>query len=246
VKRASALAGAGLSLALVLSACGGGTSTPVVTPPTTTPPTTTPPNTTPTPDLSKVYNPAASLSQTSGGRVAYKGDWVMVVKLSDNSYRYGVNSVNVDASSATFINAGGGVSGWCRTATCASNEELGTLIAGSLNANGKAQLTVGMVPRNAATPPTPRFIMADEDGIVDNINGSPVIAGSGFWTENGQDFDAFFSFIQTSDVPSVKASSLSPSSTAAVRTGMQVISSLKGGNFNKATATSAIGTLNLR
>lgn len=238
MKRAPALAGAGLSLALVLSACGGGTSTPVVTPPTTTPP-----NTTPTPDLSKVYNPAASLSQTSGGRVAYKGDWVMVVKLSDNSYRYGLNSVNVDASSATFINAGGGVSGWCRTATCASNEELGTLIAGSLNANGKAQLTVGMVPRNTATP---RFIMADEDGIVDNINGSPVIAGSGFWTENGQDFDAFFSFIQTSDVPSVKASSLSPSSTAAVRTGMQVISSLKGGNFNKATATSAIGTLNLR
>ena len=193
----------------MLSACS---STPSVMPPVLTP-----------------YNPNASITQNTETRTAYQGTWVMVAQLDDQTNRYGVASISVNASSASVLNAGGGVLGWCASSTCATNDETGTVIAGSVKVGSSALLSVGMTPRNSTAL---RFFMTDADGIVDTVNGKPVIAGQGTWTVNGQDVNAFFAFVQTSStlsaqaLGSVSASSLDAATVQAGRTALSKLTPL--------------------
>ncbi len=223
---------AGFGLSVLLAACGV-PATPSLPP-------------FPVPVLSRTYNPAASLTQVQTGSVPYHGDWVMVAQLMSGpassaavtDTRYGVASVNVDASSATFVNAGGGVLGWCRATTCTSNDETGTAVVGSVNVSGQAALSFGMVPRNSGSP---RFLMTDDDGLVDVISGSPVIAGMGVWTENGKDVPARLTFVQTSSEASALALALgsaSPANEAAFLHALQV----SGASFAHARETQASET----
>lgn len=162
------------------------------------------PSSSPAPTPAGPYNPDASLVQTTDTRLPYQGTWVMVAQLADGTNRYGVSYITTKQNN-TLINAGGGVLGWCRSSDCTANEETGAVIAGSVNVNGKAQLSVGMEPFNSTAL---RFAMTDDDGIVDIIDGSPVIAGQGAWTVNGKDVAGFFAFVQTSSALTTQALSV--------------------------------------
>jgi len=200
---------------LALTACGGGT-------------TTTPP---PTPVYP--YNPNASTIQSTDTRVPYRGDWVLAAHLADNTDRRGLVSINVVASDATFLNAGGGVGGWCVSNTgCSQNTEVGTALIGSQG----GKLSVGLVPRNGSTA---RFYFTDTDGEVTVTNGLPVIAGSGTWTlADGTQQAATFALVQSSSTPTVKASSLQVNAAQQVAT--QALSQQKLQATNNAALAQAL------
>lgn len=205
---------------LALTACGGGTTTGGGT--ITPPPTSTYP-----------YNPNASSTQATDTRVPYRGDWVLVAHLGDNTDRRGLISINAVASDATFLNAGGGVGGWCVSSTgCSQNTEVGTALIGSQG----GKLSVGLVPRDGKTA---RFYFTDTDGEVTVSNGLPVIAGSGTWTlADGTQQTATFALVQSSSTPAVKASSLQMNTAQQVAT--QVISQQQLQIINNAPLAQAL------
>ncbi|WP_019588433.1 hypothetical protein [Deinococcus apachensis] len=160
-------------LLLGLTACGGGTTTP---------------------DTSYPYNPNASVTQSTDARTPYRGDWVFVAILADNTKRYGVAAITDKYSDNSVKNAGGGFMAWCLRSDCTQDDEQGTGLIGSVSVQTGAALAIGMVPEKASAT---RFVMTDTDGRVETKDGKAMIMGEGTWTNTaGGDQAANFVFVQ--------------------------------------------------
>lgn len=164
-------------------------------------------NSNPTPAPVYPYNPNANGVQQTDARVPYRGDWVFVAQLPNNQMRYGVASMSVKYSDANIVNASGGAFAWCVSTDCKTNDEQGAGIVGTTKTTSGNYLTAGMVPTGKTAP---RFVMADNNGLVEVVDGKPSIAGAGIWTDDaGVDQQAVFAFVQVKTDPSVKAQAAS-------------------------------------
>jgi len=165
-----------------------------------------------------LYNPDASVTESTDTRVPYQGDWVMIASLADGTTRYGTLSVSARATGLKAItNAGGGVLGWTTTSTATSNDEVGTVLIGTVNVNGSGRLFASMTPRGSGTS---RLYFEDYDGKVETIQGKATLGGEGDWTTPGSTTSqsAVYAFVQLSGTPSVKAQGLSSATDRAQAT----------------------------
>jgi hypothetical protein len=193
-------------LPLLLSACGGEIGGTPVGP------------VGPAPVLSYPYNPGLNITEDADPRVPYYGEWTWAAAFQDGTFAKGRMSISKRlAPDELFTNTGGGAAIWCadKSFTCAYDGSTIGLISTVhvTDTTGTSQDLLATVYDGAAKQT--RFVMFDEDALINMESGGPTLIGPGRWTNpDGTKADVGMALSQTSADPVIKLASLSAQSVS--------------------------------